>query len=77
MSKAPQIDVINELLEECLMAFPISSLLIGLYQQYQKRGFLTKKTIAGALYKSLQSAIGQQRKTCYTGSDHKKNAEPF
>ena len=49
MSKAPQIDVINELLEECLMAFPISSLLIGLYQQYQKRGFLTKKQLQ-ALY---------------------------
>lgn len=40
-----KIDVINEILEDGLLAFPLSSLLISLYQQYQRRGFLTKKQL--------------------------------
>lgn len=40
-------DVINDLLEDCLMAFPVSSLIISFYKQYQQRGFLTKKQLQG------------------------------
>lgn len=45
--KGPSVDVINEILEDCLLAFPVSRLLISLYQQYGKRGFLTKKQLQG------------------------------
>jgi hypothetical protein len=34
-------------LEDCILAFPVSSFVISLYQQYQKRGFLTKKQLQG------------------------------
>ena len=48
------VDVINGLLEDCLLAFPVSGLLISLYQQYQKRGFLTKKQMQGLHAKASQ-----------------------
>jgi len=51
-----KIDVINEVLEDSLLAFPVSSLLISLYQQYQKRGFLTKKQLQG-LHAKASKAI--------------------
>ena len=45
---APKADIINELLEECLLHLPgTPSMIISLYQQYQKRGFLTKKQLQG------------------------------
>ena len=45
---APKTDIINELLEECLLHLPgTPSMIISLYQQYQKRGFLTKKHLQG------------------------------
>jgi hypothetical protein len=47
-----KIDVINKLLEDCIMAYPISSFIISIYQQYQKRGWLTKKQLEGVLAKS-------------------------
>ena len=43
----PDIDIVNEVLEECVMAYPISSFVIGLYQQYQRRGSLSKKQLEG------------------------------
>ncbi len=55
--KNAQIDIINDLLEDCLLAFPVSSLLISLYQQYQRRGFLTKKQLQ-ALYIKASKASG-------------------
>ncbi|MBS1783335.1 MAG: hypothetical protein JSS78_09735 [Bacteroidetes bacterium] len=46
--EAPKkVDIVNDLLEDCLLAFPVSGLLISFYQQYQKRGFLTKKQLEG------------------------------
>lgn len=60
--KQPQIDVINEILEDCLMAFPIHSLLISLYQQYQRRGFLTKKQLQALHIKATQVATMQHGK---------------
>jgi len=43
----PEIDSVNVLLEECIMAFPISSFVISLYKQYQTRGSLSKKQLQG------------------------------
>jgi len=45
--KRPEVDIINTILEDCILAFPVSSFIISLYQQYQKRGFLTKKQLQG------------------------------
>lgn len=45
--KKPEIDSINVLLEECIMAFPVSSFVISLYKQYQQRGSLSKKQLQG------------------------------
>ncbi len=56
-SQRPGTDVVQELLEDSLMAFPISSLLISLYKQYQDRGFLTKKQLQG-LYSKASSVPG-------------------
>ena len=43
----PKIDIINMLLEDCIMAFPVSTFVISIYQQYQKRGWLSKKQLQG------------------------------
>lgn len=40
-------DIINMLLEDCILAFPLSSFIISIYQQYQQRGWLTKKQLEG------------------------------
>lgn len=46
-SKKPGIDIINEVLEDCIMAYPVSSFIISLYKQYQQRGGLSKKQLQG------------------------------
>ena len=59
--KPSDVDIVNEVLEECILAYPVSSFVISIYQQYQKRGSLSKKQLQG-LYgkaseiKSLPSA---------------------
>jgi hypothetical protein len=45
--KKPSIDSINVLLEECILAFPVSSFVISLYKQYISRGSLSKKQLQG------------------------------
>lgn len=50
-----KIDIINEVLEDCIIAYPVSSFIISLYKQYGQRGFLSKKQLQG-LY-SKASAI--------------------
>jgi hypothetical protein len=45
--KAADIDIVNEVLEACIMAYPVSSFVISIYQQYQKRGSLSKKQLQG------------------------------
>ncbi|MDI3318170.1 hypothetical protein [Pinibacter soli] len=47
MIRKPEIDIVNEVLEECIVAYPISSFVISLYQQYIKRGSLSKKQLEG------------------------------
>ena len=46
-SQKQRIDIINEILEECILAFPLSSFIISLYQRYQKMGSLSKKQLLG------------------------------
>lgn len=48
----PKLDIINMLLEDCIMAYPVSSFIISIYQQYQKRGWLSKKQLQGLYDKS-------------------------
>jgi len=45
--KNSDIDIVNEVLEACIMAYPVSSFVISIYQQYQKRGSLSKKQLQG------------------------------
>ena len=42
-----RLDMINEVLEECILAYPLSSFIISLYKQYQQRGSLSKKQLQG------------------------------
>lgn len=51
-SNKQPLDIINMLLEDCIMAFPVSSFVISIYQQYQKRGWLSKKQLQGLYDKS-------------------------
>lgn len=45
--KKPDIDIVNEVLEECILAYPVSSFVISLYKQYLQRGSLSKKQLQG------------------------------
>ena len=47
-----KIDIVNELLEECILAYPLSSFIISLYKQYLERGSLSKKQLQGLYGKS-------------------------
>jgi hypothetical protein len=42
-----RLDIINEVLEECILAYPVSSFIISLYKQYLQRGSLSKKQLQG------------------------------
>jgi hypothetical protein len=42
-----RLDIINEVLEECIQAYPVSSFIISLYKQYLQRGSLSKKQLQG------------------------------
>lgn len=46
-NKKQGIDIINEVLEACILAYPVSSFIISLYKQYTGRGWLTKKQLEG------------------------------
>ena len=45
--KKPDIDIVNEVLEQCILAYPVSSFIISLYKQYLQRGSLSKKQLQG------------------------------
>ena len=47
MDKKKGIDIINEVLEDCIMAYPVSSFIISLYKQYGVRGSLSKNQLQG------------------------------
>lgn len=46
-SSKPKIDIVNDLLEACILSYPVSSFVISLYKQYQQRGSLSKKQLQG------------------------------
>ena len=46
-NKKKEVDIINEVLEECIIAYPVSSFVISLYKQYMQRGSLSKKQLQG------------------------------
>jgi len=52
--KPSDVDIVNEVLEECILAYPVSSFIISIYQQYQKRGSLSKKQLQGLFGKASQ-----------------------
>jgi hypothetical protein len=47
-----RIDMVGELLDECILAYPLSSFIISLFKQYQQRGSLSKKQLQGLYGKS-------------------------
>ena len=46
-TKKPEVDIINDVLEDCIIAYPVSSFIISLYKQYRERGSLSKKQLQG------------------------------
>lgn len=50
----PEVDIVNDLLEECILAYPVSSFIISLYKQYQQRGSLSKKQLQGLYGKASE-----------------------
>lgn len=52
--KKPPLDMINAVLEDCIMAFPVSSFIIGLYKHYLKWGSMSKKQLQGLYDKASQ-----------------------
>ncbi|MEJ7679213.1 MAG: hypothetical protein WKG06_15435 [Segetibacter sp.] len=47
IKKKTEVDIVNEVLEECILAYPVSSFIISLYKQYGERGSLSKKQLQG------------------------------
>ncbi len=48
----PKIDIVNSILEDCIIAFPVSSFIISIYKQYMQRGSLSKKQLQGLYSKA-------------------------
>ena len=48
------IDIVNDILEACILAYPVSSFIISLYKQYMQRGSLSKKQLEGLHSKATQ-----------------------
>ena len=51
-NKKGSIDIVNEVLEACILAYPVSSFIISLYKQYISRGWLTKGQLQGLFGKA-------------------------
>ena len=52
MNSQKKIDIVNDVLEDCILAYPVSSFVISLYKQYQLRGSLSKKQLQGLYAKA-------------------------
>jgi hypothetical protein len=52
--KKREVDIVNEVLEECIIAYPVSSFIISLYKQYGERGSLSKKQLQGLYGKAAK-----------------------
>ncbi len=55
--KKPDVDIVKDLLELTLAAFPASTFIKSLAYQYEERGGLSKKQLEG-LYKKAEKAAG-------------------
>ncbi|MBS1729558.1 MAG: hypothetical protein JSS67_02145 [Bacteroidetes bacterium] len=47
-----RLDIVNIVLEDCIIAYPVSSFVISLYKQYMDRGSLSKKQLQGLYSKA-------------------------
>jgi hypothetical protein len=54
IKKKPEVDIVNDVLEECILAYPVSAFVISLYKQYGERGSLSKKQLQGLHSKASQ-----------------------
>ncbi len=52
--KIQDIDIVNDVLEQCILAYPVSSFIISLYKQYTQHGSLSKKQLQGLYGKASQ-----------------------
>jgi hypothetical protein len=52
--KKKEVDIVNDVLEECIIAYPVSPFVISLYKQYMQRGSLSKKQLLGLHSKASQ-----------------------
>lgn len=75
--KESDIDIVNEVLEACILAYPVSSFIISLYQQYQKRGSLSKKQLQGLYSKASEVKTLQGAKLATLESIIKKMPTRF
>ena len=57
-----EVDIVNDVLEECILAYPVSSFIISLYKQYMQRGSLSKKQLQGLHSKASNVENIQQSK---------------
>ncbi len=57
-----EVDIVNAVLEDCILAYPVSSFVISLYKQYMQRGSLSKKQLQGLLSKASKIEKIQQNK---------------
>lgn len=53
-NRKKEVDITNEILEECILAYPVSAFVISLYKQYRQRGSLSKKQLQGLHSKALK-----------------------
>jgi len=60
--KTSTVDIINSVLEECILAYPISSFVISLYKQSMQRGSLSKKQLQGLYSKASKIETIQKNK---------------
>lgn len=54
IDRQKEVDIINDILEECIIAYPVSAFIISLYKQYRQRGSLSKKQLQGLHSKALK-----------------------
>ena len=62
INKKKEVDIVNDVLEECILAYPVSSFIISLYKQYMQRGSLSKKQLQGLHSKASKIENIQQSK---------------
>ena len=53
--KKPDVDIINDILEATLQAYPASVFVQSLYKQYHERGGLSKKQLEGLYHKAAKA----------------------